>query len=87
MVWREQKDHFTECYFCLTTIDGHNSESKNTIVYLNIPSALRPAEHDDSLPIPNPLQQRNLYEEEPTSTSPEDEHGLHVPTWVLISPK
>jgi hypothetical protein len=43
------------------------------IVYPSIPSALRPVEHDDSLQIPNPPQQRTLHEEEPTSTFPEDE--------------
>jgi len=75
MVWREQKNYFTECYFCLTTIDSHNSKSKHSIAYPNIPSALRPVEHDNSVTIPKPLQQRTLHEEEPTSTSPEDKHG------------
>ena len=55
--------------------DGHNSKSKHTIVYPNIPSALRPVEHDDSLPTPKPPQQWTLNEEEPTSTSPDDEPG------------
>jgi hypothetical protein len=31
--------------------------------------------HDDSLPIPKPPQQRTLHEDEPTSTSSEDEPG------------
>ena len=39
MVRREQKDHLTDCYFCLTKICGHNSKSKHTLVYPNIPSA------------------------------------------------
>jgi hypothetical protein len=55
VVWREQKDHFTECYFYLTKIVGHNSKSKHTIVYPDIPSALRPVEHDDSLQFPSDL--------------------------------
>ena len=79
MVRREQKVHFTECYFCLTKIAGHNSTPKHTTVYPNIPSALRPVEHDDNLPIPNPPQQRTLHEEEPPSISPEDEHGPSFP--------
>jgi hypothetical protein len=57
VVWREQNDHLTDCYFCLTKIDGHNSKSKHTTVYPNIPSALRLVEHDDSLPNPKPPQQ------------------------------
>jgi hypothetical protein len=55
--------------------NGHNSKSKHTIVYPNIPSALRTVEHDDSLPTSKPPQQWTLHEEEPTSTSPEDEPG------------
>ena len=74
MIWREQKDHLTDCYFCLTKVDGHNSKYKHIIVYPSIPSALRHVEHD-SLPITKPLQQGNLLADEPTSTSPEDEPG------------
>jgi hypothetical protein len=48
-VWREQKDHLTDCYFFLTKLDEYNSNSKYIIVHPNIPSALRLAEHDDSL--------------------------------------
>ena len=41
----------------------------------NIPSALRPVEHEDSLPIPKPSQQLTLRAQEPTSISPKDEPG------------
>jgi hypothetical protein len=78
MVWREQKDHLTDCYFRLTKIDGHNLKSTRTIVYSNIPSALRPSQHDDSLPVTKPRKQWTLHEEEPTNTSPEDE------SWTLM---
>ena len=59
----------------LNKTDGHNSKYKSTIVYRSIPSAIRPVEHDDSLPVPKPPQQWTLHEEEPTSTSPEDDPG------------
>jgi hypothetical protein len=74
MVWKEQMDHLSDCYLCLTKIDGHNSKSKRTIIYPSIPSALRPVKHDDSLPVSKPPQQWTL-QEELTSTSPEDEPG------------
>jgi hypothetical protein len=45
------------------------------LIYPNIPSALRPVEHDGSLPVPKPHQQWALHEEEPTSTIPKDEPG------------
>jgi len=69
MVWREQKDHPIDCYFCSTKIDGHNSKSKHATVYPNNPSALRPVEHDDSLPNSKPPEQWTLLKEESTSTS------------------
>ena len=45
------------------------------LIFPNIPSALRPVEHDDSLPFPKSHQQWALHEEEPTSTFPKDEPG------------
>lgn len=52
LVWRERKGHITDCYFCLSEVDGHNSKPKHTVVYPIIPSALRPVEHDYSLQFP-----------------------------------
>ena len=74
-VWREQNNHLANCYFCWTKIVGHNSKFKCTLFYPNILSALRPVEHEDSLLIIKPTQPWTLHEEEPTSTSPEDERG------------
>jgi len=85
VVWKEQKDHPTDFYFCLTKIDDHISKSKHTIVSHIIPSDLLPVEHDDSLPVPKPRQHWILHEEEPTSTSPEDELGTSYPNVDLIS--
>ncbi|KAK4879102.1 hypothetical protein RN001_007248 [Aquatica leii] len=54
MVWREPRCHLTDCYFCMTSAVGFLSKSKRTIQYPNIPSALRPVSHNDTLPIPEP---------------------------------
>jgi len=75
MEWREHQDHFTLCYFCSTKIDGHNPKSKHNRVYPNIPLALRPVKHGNSLQISKPPQQRALHEDDLTSTSLEDELG------------
>jgi len=72
IVWREQKDHLKDWHFYLTIIDGHNSKSKHTVLYPNIPSTLRPLEHDNSLPMLKRPQQWTLHEEGPTSNSPEE---------------
>ena len=54
MVWREQKDHTTDCYFCLTQIQGYSQKTKKNIAYPNLPSAIRPVLHSSELPIPKP---------------------------------
>jgi len=38
MVWREPKDHSSECYFSLTNI---TSKSKHIVKYPDLPSAMR----------------------------------------------
>lgn len=53
MIWREQTDHVTDCYFCLTNIKGFSRKTKSKIVYPNCQSALKPVPHSDDLPIPS----------------------------------
>lgn len=52
MVWREPKDHISDCYFCLTNIRGITSKSKHTVKYPDLPSAKRPIPHSEELPVP-----------------------------------
>lgn len=52
MIWREPRDHSTDCYFCLTKITGFNAKNKNRIIYPDLPSAIRPVPHSDELPVP-----------------------------------
>jgi hypothetical protein len=42
MIWRKPTDHFQDCYFCLTDIEGHNRKSMKNIVYANVGAALKP---------------------------------------------
>jgi hypothetical protein len=53
-VWREPKDHSSNCYFCLTNVTGITSKSKHTVKYLNVPPAMRPVPQNEMLPIPTP---------------------------------
>eukprot|EP00731_Ephydatia_muelleri_P006654 Em0003g902a len=62
MIWREQKDHVTDCYFCLTNVSGFSAKNKKSIEYPILPSAIRPVPHDDSLPIPEPPEKWSLDE-------------------------
>ena len=54
MIWREQRDHTTDCYFCMTSVKGFNGKNKKSITYPNLPSAIRPIAHSDDIPVPIP---------------------------------
>ena len=54
MVWREGKDHVTDCYYCMTNLQGINRKNKHCVQYTDIPSAIRPVPHGPNLPVPNP---------------------------------
>lgn len=72
MVWREPRNHVDDCYFCMTNIKGITSKTKRSIQYPNIPSAMRPVPHDNSLPIPQPPESYTLDSESDSgSISPE----------------
>jgi len=39
MIWNEQQDHVTDCYFCLTKVTGFSTKNKKKIEYANVESA------------------------------------------------
>ena len=49
MVWREDKDHVTDCYFCMTNLQGINHKNKHCVQYPDIPSAIQPVPHGSHL--------------------------------------
>ena len=52
MVWREPKDHVTDCYFCMNNMRGFNMHKKKTWIYPNLESAIRPVLHCEAVPVP-----------------------------------
>lgn len=73
MIWKDPQNHITDCYFCLTNIQGIGRKSKHTVQYPNLPSASRPVKHSDELPVPKP---RNSWtgDEEPESADSSSDH-------------
>lgn len=70
MIWRVPTNHATDCYFCLTKVRGINKKNKKTIVYPDIPSAMRPVKHSDDLPISKPpMRQPELYQDDDEEAS------------------
>jgi len=79
MVWREPSNHATDCYFCMVSpvSGGITKKKKWTIVYLNIPSAVRPVPHGEGISVPEPPKEFTIDsddENEGGSTS-----GSHEP--------
>ena len=56
MVWREPNNHATDSYFCMAppVSVGITKKMKCTVVYPNIPSALRPVPHGEGISVPEP---------------------------------
>lgn len=54
MMWREQKNHGNDCYFCTCDVQGYNSKNHKHINYPNLESANRPIPHSPGLPVPQP---------------------------------
>lgn len=55
MIWSEQKDHVSDCYFCQISIKGINHKSRHTVNYPNLQPAQRLIPHSNDLPVPQPL--------------------------------
>ena len=88
IVRREASNHATDCYFCMVPPVSEVITEKNkwTIVYPNIPSALRPVPHGEGISAPEPPKEFTIDSEdedegEPTSGSPEPPASTepHVP--------
>ena len=54
MIWREQTNHVSDCYFCMTNVHGFSTKNKQNIQYPNLPSAMRPVPHGADVEIPLP---------------------------------
>ena len=54
VVWREQKNHLTNCYFCMTKISGFSKKTRSQIKYPNCPSAIKRVPHSLHYSAPQP---------------------------------
>ncbi|XP_073532722.1 uncharacterized protein [Phyllobates terribilis] len=52
MVWREQKNHHDDCYFCAVQVQGFNKHKKRKWEYPTMESARRPVPHCEDVPVP-----------------------------------
>ena len=77
MVWREQSDHVTDCYFCMTAIKRFSRKNKSKISYSVCKSAIKPVPHSPDLLVPHPPTEKedslSVNACENTSTKSEEE--------------
>ena len=52
MLWREPKEHLTDCYFCLVNTKSIGKKNRQNFSYPSIPLAIRPVLHSDEFPLP-----------------------------------
>ena len=52
MVWRIPQNHHDDCYFCFFKVSGITLTTKHVLTYPNLPSALQPVPHSDTIPVP-----------------------------------
>ncbi|GFV38394.1 uncharacterized protein TNCV_4958371 [Trichonephila clavipes] len=76
IIWREPKDHSSDCYVCLTNIKGIASKSKHTVVYPDLQSAMKPVPHSEELPLPKPPEHVTLDEESSHSDRSKEEETV-----------
>ena len=78
MVWREQSDHVTDCYFCMTNIKGFSRKYTSKISYPVCRPAIKPVPNDLDLPVPQPPNEKKntLSVDEGASTSTKSEEDL-----------
>ena len=56
IVWKMASNYSTDCYFCMVPCiqNGVSMKKKSTLMYPNIPLAIRPVPRGDRLPVPEP---------------------------------
>ena len=52
MVWREPKNHVSDCYFCAIDVTGINRKNRKVLKYPDLESARHPVAHSDECPVP-----------------------------------
>ena len=73
MVWREPKDHVSDCYFCAINLTGINRKNQSSLKYPDLESARRPVPHCDDIPVPVFAELPELSDEEFSSVEDNEE--------------
>ena len=50
MAWREPQNHLSDCYFCAVKTTGLTFNTRSSVDYPSLPSAIQLVSHGDELP-------------------------------------
>lgn len=64
----EPRGHVSDCYFCVTAIQGINLKAKHTVQYANLSSAIRPVPNNVNLRIPDSFISLNIDDPQPSTS-------------------
>ena len=80
MVWREPIDLNSNCYFCFNPPIGESlsRKKKQNIQYPDIPSAIRPVWHGETLPVPEAPREFTFDSDDEQSVSSSNSDGLSM---------
>ena len=67
MVWREQKDYLTDCYFCMIKVSEFSKKIKSKIKYLDCFSALKLVPHIAKYAVPESPSVASTFDSEAES--------------------
>lgn len=87
MVWREGKDHITDCYFCMTNLAGITRKNRKHVKYPDVPSAIKPVPHGPGVSIPSPPTNITSSSDSSEDMDIVDETAAYVPTTSTSEPK
>ena len=73
--WREHKNHYNDCCFCMVSVTGYNKKNKKGNKYPYLLSAIWPVPHGPDLPVPSPPD--NLSDESESSSLQSDTEGMY----------
>jgi len=68
MVWREPRNHDSDCYFCAIEVTGINRKKCSSLRYPDLESAHHPVPHSDEIPVPVFSEFPDISEDESSST-------------------
>jgi hypothetical protein len=72
IVWREPKDHSSDCQSSVTKITGIASKFTHTVKYQYLLSTIRPVPHNEEVPLPKPPENLNFSD---VNSNSDEDHG------------